>query len=189
MNISQKNYAVKRVKEVYIQSLEALVERYNFKMIETYNSYQLKISNIFTAKLQKGKFFINPCIEMVENNSKPMNDFNNSDITTKRQMVANGKYNYMLQAMREGRKTLALETIPSTSLKDILPGFKATVEAMNKEFVQVIKDMITNLEAIKLNIKALCDQTVDTIMLGDDASQVINVINNFERQVSEFIQQ
>ena len=78
-------------------------------------------------------------------------------------------------------------SVPEVSLADLLPGFNATKAAINKDFLATTKNMVSKYKETKEKITNLCNTVVDTIVLGDDASQMMQTINAFEIQIKEIV--
>jgi hypothetical protein len=186
MNVYQKNYATKRVKEICNKALADLDEKYKLALAELYCKAKVKIADIFVAKLRRGKLCLGGFLEENEKLQQEQIDFIEGDLEEKKRITANGKYMYEADQMINRDYSVGL-SVPEVSLADLLPGFNATKAAINKDFLATTKNMISKYKETKEKITNLCNTVVDTIVLGDDASQMMQTINAFEIQIKEII--
>lgn len=186
MNTTQKNYAVKRINGLYEKAKEAAKNELNRRLVELQTTYEQKLTNLLISKLTKGKFNLATFIEDIKKATEKKFAFLEKTTEEQTQQVKTSNMSWWITDRDVTHMRLNVWT-PTFRFENLLPGYIASQKVLEDSFHKEAVDIIKETKEREAALLALKDQTIDAIMLGDDASQVIEMIEHFESEAQEFV--
>jgi len=180
MNVSQKNYTIKRLTGLYNEANKKLDDKCRLALLNVFMSYRASYVKRFVEKVRDGKINLNALADSIEHYYASSLAY--PDVPAEGRLE---KYSNQLESASRFLKG-STNLIPNCSacVAAFVAGNTNAVNSYEKNcraFMNKIKALYAaKSEALKQAFNRVCD----TIMLGDNSADIIRGIGEFETNLA-----